>query len=148
MNHKNSVRNLFLGAIGIFVVLQLLPFGRNHQNPTVKAEPSWDSPRTRELFFSKGCSDCHSNETVWPWYSYVAPVSWLVEKDVNEGREVLNVSEWGRTTKNKGKDSAEEVEEGGMPPVYYLQMHPDTNLSEAERSEFILGLQNTFGHED
>ena len=76
-----SKRKIFWSILGVIVVvvvgIQLIPYGRNHTNPPVVTEPQWDSPRTRELF-TRACADCHSNETVWPWYSNLAPMSWLV----------------------------------------------------------------------
>src|SRR5215216_1353338 len=79
----------------LFVVLQLVPYGRRHDNPPTTREPAWDDPTTRALAV-RACFDCHSNETRWPWYSYVAPVSWLTQRDVDEGRRELNFSEWDR----------------------------------------------------
>ncbi|MCJ7766385.1 MAG: heme-binding domain-containing protein, partial [Thiovulaceae bacterium] len=73
------------------LLIQIVPYGREHANAPVVAEPQWDTPETRALFF-RACADCHSNETKWPWYSNVAPVSWMVQYDVNEGREKFNVS--------------------------------------------------------
>ncbi|RNA64375.1 cytochrome C [Prosthecochloris sp. ZM_2] len=129
-----------------FALIQLVPYGRNHTNPPVTGEPSWDSERTRELFF-KACRDCHSNETLWPWYANIAPASWLAQFDVDHGREYLNVSEWGRPEKNEGDESAEMVQEGKMPPFFYLPLHPEANLSDEEKRELIEGLQATFGTE-
>lgn len=70
-------------------LIQLVPFGHSHTNPTATKEPDWDSPGTASLFH-RACYDCHSNRTTWPWYSNVAPVSWLVQRDVNGGRRHLN----------------------------------------------------------
>jgi mono/diheme cytochrome c family protein len=89
----------FLALMALLVALQFIPYGRNHTNPPVLAEPAWNSAQTRALFF-QACGDCHSNQTIWPWYSNLAPVSWLVQRDVQEGRREFNVSEWGRP-KNK-----------------------------------------------
>ena len=90
------IRTIFLG-LGIVVVMglliQVIPYGHDHTNPPVVNEPNWDSPQTREIT-KRACFDCHSNETVWPWYSNIAPVSWLVYRDVSDGREHLNFSEW------------------------------------------------------
>ena len=72
---------LVLGVI-VFAAIQLVPFGHDHTNPPVVAEPAWDSPETR-AFAVTACFDCHSNQTVWPWYSNIAPVSWLVQRDVD-----------------------------------------------------------------
>ncbi|MCX7782465.1 MAG: heme-binding domain-containing protein, partial [Meiothermus sp.] len=84
-----------IGALAlVLLAIQLVPYGRDHQNPPVVAEPPWDSPQTRALFV-RACADCHSNQTRWPWYSHIAPVSWLVQRDVEEGRSKLNLSLWG-----------------------------------------------------
>jgi mono/diheme cytochrome c family protein len=128
------------------VALQLVPYGRAHTNPAVTAEPPWDSPRTRELFF-RACKDCHSNETEWPFYGHVAPVSWLVQHDVDEGRSHFNVSEWGRE-RNHGDEAAEMVREGEMPPWFYRPAHPEARLSGSEREALVAGLVATFGDEE
>jgi hypothetical protein len=138
-------RGWIVGALALLAGIQLVPYGREHANPPVAREPAWDTPRTRELFF-RACKDCHSHETVWPWYSHVAPISWLVQYDVNEGRSHFDVSEWGRK-RNHGDDAAGEVREGEMPLWYYLPTHPEARLSDAERSELIAGLVATFGDE-
>jgi hypothetical protein len=70
--------------VGLLAVAQAIPYGRGHSNPPVTKEPAWDSSRTRELA-KRACFDCHSNETTWPWYSNVAPESWLIQRDVDAG---------------------------------------------------------------
>lgn len=129
--------------VGLFLLAQLLPVGAPRSNPPVVAEPPWDSPRTRELFF-RFCADCHSNETRWPWYSRVAPVSWLVAHDVAEARRHLNVSEW-HLPQEDADEAAEEVREGEMPLPLYLPLHPERRLDEATKAELIAGLVATFG---
>jgi mono/diheme cytochrome c family protein len=141
-----SVKRLALG-IGLAVVLgflaiQLVPYGRNHTNPPVLSEPAWDSAATRATALVT-CFDCHSNQTVWPWYSNIAPISWLVQHDVDEGRQALNFSEWGNG--QEGGDSAETVSQGRMPPFSYILTHPNAKLSAAEHTAFIRGLVATFG---
>ena len=69
----------------MLVAIQFVPYGRPTPNPAVRREPNWDSPRTRELAV-RACFDCHSNQTQYPWYSYVAPISWLVNNDIHEAR--------------------------------------------------------------
>ena len=127
----------------LFGLIQLLPVGAPRSNPPVAAEPAWDSPQTRQLF-ARACADCHSNSTAWPWYSQVAPASWVIAHDVAEGRERLNVSEWQRPQKDAPK-AAGELREGEMPLRSYLWMHPEAQLSEAERRELVAGLVATFG---
>ncbi len=134
---------LFAVLVGLLGLIQLLPVGAPLTNPPVAAEPAWDSPRTRELFY-RACADCHSNTTVWPWYSHVAPASWLVAHDVAEGREHLNVSEWNRPQKDAPK-AAGEVRRGQMPLRVYVLAHPETRLAPADRDALIAGLVATFG---
>jgi len=140
-------KRLFMIALVVIVLacvaIQLVPLGRSHQNPPVQAEPAWDSPRTRELFF-RGCADCHSNETVWPWYSNIAPISWMIQDHVLEGRARFNVSEWGRP-ENEGEEAAHHVLDGQMPLPNYLPLHPEARFSDAEKEELVQGLLNTFG---
>ena len=134
---------LVSGAFIVLLVMQLVPYGRNHANPPITSEPAWDSPDTRALV-KQACFDCHSNETEWPAYSHVAPVSWLVQHDVDEGRAVLNFSEWHRTQK-EASESAEEVTEGEMPPMMYRLVHSHARLNEAEHERLVRGLTNTLG---
>ena len=131
--------------LGVLAAMQLVPAEGQGVNPPVTGEPAWDSARTRELF-ARSCADCHSNRTRWPWYSRVAPLSWLVASDVREAREHLNVSEWDRPQKD-ADEAAEEVREGEMPLRSYLVAHPEARLTDAERAELAAGLEATFGGE-
>lgn len=147
MSRPRSLRRialrLVLAAIALLLLVQLVPYGRDHENPPVVAEPRWDSPGTRALFL-RSCGDCHSHETRWPWYSHVAPVSWLVQRDVEEGREKLNVSDWDR--KRQEADEAYEMfAEGEMPLPAYLLTHPEARLGPADRQALLAGLEATFG---
>ena len=132
-----------LSILGLFLVIQLVPYGRNHTNPPVVSEPNWDSAQTRALA-ERACFDCHSNETTWPWYSNVAPVSWLTQIDTDEGRSTLNFSEWGTHPRSeRGGELGESIAEGQMPPAIYLVTHPEARLTQAEKSALIQGLQAT-----
>lgn len=131
---------------GLFVAIQLVPYGRAHTNPPVLGEPAWSSPEARAAFF-RSCGDCHSHETRWPWYSQVAPVSWLVQRDVDEGRAHFNVSAWGHQRKNDGDEAAEEVRDEKMPLPIYLVTHPEARLTAAERAALAQALAATFGAE-
>ena len=135
------LKRLGLAMLAALVLVQLVPYGRAHDNPPVTAEPNWDSPRTAQLV-EQACADCHGNQTDWAWYSNVAPASWLVERDVEEGREILNFSEWDRPQGEAG-EAAETVEEGEMPPWQYKIMHSSARLSEAEKRDLAEGLRRT-----
>jgi hypothetical protein len=95
-----------------------------------------NAPEEVKAILSKACYDCHSNQTIYPWYSYVAPVSWLVIKDVKEGRAELNFSEWSDQSKRRKikilNEMAEEIEDKKMPLPVYTITHRDAKLSDAE----------------
>jgi hypothetical protein len=144
-------RNLLMLGIGLLAVIQLFPTWLWQTNPPVVAEPSWDSPQTRALAV-RACFDCHSNQTVWPFYSRIAPASWLATYDVVEGREHLNFSEWVSESGEYGEESerseaAEEsievIRSGEMPPRQYLLLHPEAQLTPAEQQALINGLSNS-----
>lgn len=138
---------VILGIAVAVVLIQFIPYGKDYTNPPVVKEPQWDSMQTKVLF-DKACANCHSNKTTYPWYSKVAPISWLVAFDVEEGRDHLNVSMWGVQKRNKGDEAAKEVKGGDMPPFYYLPTHPEAKLTQAETQQLILGLEKTFGSEE
>lgn len=140
------IRKLLLGTgitlAAALVLAQLVPYGRDHTNPPVVAEPAWDHPATRALAV-RACFDCHSNQTKWPWYSHVAPMSWLVQSHVDEGRGILNFSA-GPAGLGEADEAAEEVLEGEMPPRSYTLLHPEARLSTTERDALAAGLSATF----
>jgi Haem-binding domain len=127
----------------VAVLIQLIPFGHDHSNPPTTKEPAWDSPQTHDLIV-RACFDCHSNQTGWRFYSYVAPVSWLVARDVNQGRRHLNFSQWDQPQKH-AKDVAEQVKTGEMPLWFYLPLHPSAKLTDAEKQALIDGAAKSLG---
>jgi hypothetical protein len=130
-----------LAIVLLGMLIQLVPLPGRGNNPPVTAEPKWDSPETRALA-QQACFDCHSNETVWPWYSYVAPVSWLVYRDTMDGRRRLNFSEWNNPQRGAGEITG-IIQEGEMPPMIYLPMHPSAQLTSAEKQYLVNGLMNS-----
>ncbi len=137
-----------ISYLGVFVLLiigcglltQLIPYGRAHTNPAAVQEPSWDSPATRALAV-RACFDCHSNQTVWKWYSNIAPASWLIQRDVDEGRRRLNFSTWSSSESRRAREASETVLRGSMPPLQYIILHPEANLSAQEKQQLAQGLQ-------
>lgn len=125
-------------AVSCFLMIQLIPFGRTHSNPPVVAEPAWPDPAVRDLAV-RACFDCHSNETKWPWYADVAPVSWALDLDVIRGRRELNFSEWNGNPRRL-RDLSRVVQEGRMPPLTYILTHPAAKLSAAEKAQLQAGL--------
>jgi hypothetical protein len=127
------VSKLVLIIIIVGVTIQFIPVDRS--NPPVE-EGIEVSPQVHAIL-KRACYDCHSHETNWPWYSQVAPASWLLAWDVHEGREELNFSTWNRYSPKKRnkfiKEIWEEVQEGEMPPWFYLPLHPEASLSDQDR---------------
>jgi mono/diheme cytochrome c family protein len=143
MFKKGILTKALLGVAVLMLAIQLVPYGRNHSNPAGRNEPAWDRLETGALA-RRACFDCHSNETVWPAYANIAPMSWLVQHDVDEGREKLNFSEWQRPQK-ESSEAAKSVREREMPPWPYILLHPEAKLNAEERSALSRGLEATVG---
>jgi Haem-binding domain len=137
-----TIAVLIIIGVVVFLLIQLVPYGRDHANPSVVSELKWDSPQTRMLA-ERACFDCHSNQTTWPWYSNIAPVSWLVYRDVVDGRRRMNFSDWQRLRLDEPGEIGSIIAEGEMPPLQYLLMHPSARLSAGEKEQLINGLTKT-----
>ena len=127
-------------ALGIFAALQL--FNPARTNPPVVADfiAAANPPAPVAAFLRAACYDCHSHETIWPWYSHIAPVSWLVVSDTTEGREHLNFSDWPDEAVRAAKKMDRINEVLGyreMPPKKYTLIHADARLTEAQRKEIM-----------
>ena len=131
---------VIVGAV-LFLLIQFLPFGPQRPNPRVVAEPKWDSPQTRALV-KRVCFDCHINETEWPWYSYIAPVSWLLANDARNASAAFNFSNW-HSGDMTAAEMARQINSGRMPLPQYLLLHPDARLTDAEKQQLIAGLTAT-----
>lgn len=116
--------------VGLFLLLQLIPYGHDHGAPATTQRAS--IPASARSLVAGACGDCHSNQTRWPWYSNVAPVSLLAVNDVKGGREHLNFSQWDRPQPSL-EEVLESVREGEMPPLQYKVIHSGARLSAAER---------------
>lgn len=126
--------------------IQLVPYGWQHPNPGVTQNAPWPSAEA-EAIARQSCYDCHSNESEWPWYSFVAPMSWLVRRDVENGRDALNFSTWDQGEQEAG-DAAEVIEEGSMPPSQYTFLHRGATLSDAEKQVLVDALEAMDGGGD
>jgi hypothetical protein len=126
-----------VAILALFLFIQAIPVERNNPPVTERIE----APPEVQTLLRRACMDCHSNETFWPWYSGVAPISWLTARDVREGREHLNLSTWDRYDAGERAElfdeMAEVVEEGEMPMKMYLPLHPEARLTAEERALLV-----------
>jgi hypothetical protein len=136
---KKTLKWVGIVLIVLLVVAQAVRPARTNpavdQTKTIAANATV-SPEVAAIL-ARACNDCHSSNTEWPWYAEVAPVSWLLVDDVNEGREELSLSDWGTYDSKKRvrklKKICEEVEEGGMPLKSYVLIHPNARLSDSDK---------------
>jgi cytochrome c551/c552 len=137
MKARQIQRTFVVAVLAFLVVVQLVPVDRT--NPPVQGDVA--APPEVDRALRAACYDCHSNETVWPWYSRIAPVSWLLAHDVKEGRKELNFSTWqaydARRRQKKLKETVETLNEGEMPPWYYAMVHPQARLADADRQALL-----------
>jgi hypothetical protein len=137
-----SPKRIAIGIVLLLAFLQIVPVSRD--SPPEPEPIAWNSARTQELA-SRACLDCHSHQTRWPWYSYVAPISFAIQRNVVQGRESMNLSDLS-TTSSRGREKlADEIEEvvkeGSMPEPMYLPLHPEAALTDAEKIELVDGLR-------
>lgn len=144
---REGMRALVSGAaitLIVLVAMQLVPISRD--NPPVRGTVQWDSTQTRELV-NRACMNCHSNETQWPWYSYVAPGSWITAVHVSSARQQFNLSEITALSSNRkvrlARSMVDQIRNGVMPPSDYLVLHPEARLTPTEKEQLIQGLQNS-----
>lgn len=127
------MKRTLLVLLIIVVLGQLVPV--NRANPELEGEVP--APAEVRTILRRSCYDCHSHESRWPWYGYIAPVSWLMAYDIDHAREHLNFSTWNRydaeERSEKLEELWEEVEEGEMPLWYYLPLHPEARLDESQK---------------
>jgi hypothetical protein len=132
---KTIVLWTIVGLVVLFGAIQLVPYGRGHDNPPANNPFKW-TDASAEAIAKKSCYDCHSNETDWWWATNIAPFSWLVQKDVDGGRSRMNFSDW-----QGGPDAAglQEAINEGMPPFQYTLIHPSAKLSDAQKKTLVAG---------
>jgi len=133
-----SMRRALLVGLAVLVAIQFVPVSRDNGPGTVDAVAA---PPEVTALLRRACANCHTGATEWPWYSRVAPVSWLVVHDAHHGREHLDFATLpAAAPKKKAKlfgEIAEEVGEGGMPLYYYRWLHPEARLTDAERKAIV-----------
>jgi len=140
---KKAVKLILYLLLGIFVVIQVIPSGKPGNDPVAGQDIFETAIITDDVgtLLKNACYDCHSQAVRYPWYSYVAPVSWLVARDVKEGREHLDFGKWGTLSKKDQiktlGEVSDEVSDGLMPMKIYITMHSEANLSDDERELIV-----------
>ena len=146
--HKFTKRNLLIVFFTIFALIQLKYIDKS----PIKINPESDflilenAPKEVTELLKTSCYDCHSNQTHYPWYSKIAPVSWWLKGHIDHGREKLNFSEWDSYTPDQGDTlkvkSADMIEKKWMPILTYKIIHKDSRLNEAQREVLVDWLRN------
>lgn len=133
----SRIAKVLLALVAIVLVIQVVRPSR--ANPPVDPKGTLQAhvevPPDVDALLTRACADCHSNSTRWPWYSQVAPVSWLLANDVNEGREHLNFSDWEKRHHHEESpfdQICKQIRDGDMPPWYYKPLHPESRLTPGE----------------
>ena len=138
---KKIVSYIVIGGIVLLGLIQFIPLGRNHKNPATVSEPQWSSPEARVLV-KEHCFQCHSNESSWPWYSNIAPASWLIQFDVDAARRKFNFSDWNS---NPGdlNEMVKAIQSGKMPPAQYWIFHPNSRLNNQQKQDLLNALNSS-----
>jgi len=137
-----------IAVIVLLIAIQLIPVKRTNPavDPAMTVYAAGAMPATVRDVFENSCSNCHSNETSWPWYSHVAPLSWVVVHDVNRGRHELNFSEWGTYPADKRElklgEICDQVTNGDMPDHKYVLLHRKAALSKDQRDAICAWVEN------
>lgn len=137
------MKKVLITVLIVGAAIQLIPVNRENPPVSAGADMLGINPANPEVtaILKSACYDCHSNETKYPWYSKIAPISWWLKDHINEGREELNFSEWSnysaKKRNHKLKEAIEMVDEAEMPLKSYTWMHTDSKLSDAQRGKLI-----------
>jgi hypothetical protein len=144
---KKKLKWIFVALVAVFALMQFInPARTNPPLPPGGDISATNPPPQIAALLHAACYDCHSYETKWPWYSHVAPVSWLLVSDVNGGRERLNFSDWPKDSERAAKKMdrmSEELDYKEMPPAKYTLLHPEARLTPDQRKQLMQWLDAT-----
>jgi hypothetical protein len=138
------IRRILLGLLVVLIAIQFIRIDKT--KPETKKSEDFivmtNPPADVATLLKSACYDCHSHETNYPWYTNIAPFSFMIEHHIEEGREHLNFSKWGtydtRKAIHKLEECAEEIEENKMPMESYTKMHKEANLTEAQKERLVI----------
>ena len=143
---KRSRKKLILwtlgGLVALFLLIQLIPYGRNATNPPANSPFQWSSTAVEDIA-RRSCYDCHSNETKRWWAVKIAPFSWLAQHDVSKGRSIFNFSDWNGTL---SPELLQHAVTDNMPPIQYTLLHPSAKLTDAEKQQLVQGFQDSLAY--
>lgn len=146
---KKNLKNILLGLVAVLVVIQIFQIDKT--NPPLDAANDLinmeQAPAQVAEVLKNACYDCHSNETKYPWYTYVQPVGWWIKGHIDEGRKHLNYSVWGTYSAKRKDHKLEEMEDlvskGAMPLDSYTWAHPEARLTDEQRNTLVAWFRET-----
>ena len=130
------MKNTLIIVFVIFIAMQF--FQVEHTNPTTNPMLEINAPQEIKAILKKSCFDCHSNEVKYPWYSNIAPISWMISRHVNDARTLVNFSTWEAYSAEEKEKKIKEVFRAvyaAMPLSSYLSMHEEAQLTKEERAK-------------
>jgi hypothetical protein len=136
---RRWLKRIGIGVAVLVVICQLFPIRRDNPafNRSHTIEATESLPPAVKAVLGRSCLNCHSSQTSWPWYSYVAPVSWMISGDVHDARKAMNLSDWGNYPAKKREEKLEEICEqvtnGDMPDRKYALFHRSSRITPQER---------------
>jgi len=141
---NRHMKNILLGFVLIFLLIQIIQPARNidyGQVPSTDISKVYKLPENVQSVLRNSCYDCHSNSTHYPFYSYIQPLSYYLEKHIKKGKEELNFNEWGsysrRKQTNKLESIVNQIQQKKMPLTSYTYLHPEAKLSEKQLEEIV-----------
>lgn len=136
-------KKILLGLVAFFITIQLIRIDKT--NPAYNEAEDFltvtQAPADMAALVKTACYDCHSHQSAYPWYTNIAPVSWLIANHIKEGRQHLNFSTWSSYPAEKAahklEECAEEVSEGEMPMKSYVLMHSEAKMTDAQKEKLV-----------
>lgn len=139
----SRIKKILLGLLIVFIAIQFIQPARNKNGQVIATDISkiYSLPQSVQASLKTACYDCHSNNTNYPWYTNIQPVGWIMARHIKEGKEELNLSEFGsyseRRQLSKLRSIENSIKDGSMPITSYTIIHKNARLTKEEKAQII-----------